>query len=47
MIAGSLLGGWVPTLFGAGAISMASFVGSLVGAAAGIYGGYQVARRFF
>jgi outer membrane lipoprotein SlyB len=47
MIAGSFLGGWIVTLFGAGSISFASIMGSVVGGIGGIYLGYQVSRRFF
>ncbi len=43
----SSLGGWIPILFGAGTISIASIVGSIVGGIGGIYLGYQVSRRFF
>ena len=37
MIVGSLGGGWVPTMFGAGAISFASLIGSTVGGLLGIW----------
>ncbi len=47
MVAGSLFGGWVVTLFGAGTISIASIIGSVVGGIGGIYAGYQISRRFF
>jgi outer membrane lipoprotein SlyB len=47
MVAGSLLGGWIPTLFGAGAISVSAVIGSVVGGLAGIYLGYQVMKRYF
>jgi len=47
MILGSFLGGLIPTLFGAGSISIASVVGSVVGGFAGIYLGYKISRRYF
>lgn len=37
MVIGSFAGGALPALFGAGAISFASLVGSLVGGLAGIW----------
>lgn len=37
MVLGGALGGWIPTLFGAGAFSMASVLASFVGGVLGIY----------
>ena len=47
MIVGSLAGGWLPTLFGADAISFASVIGSTIGGIGGIVLGYVVSRRYF
>lgn len=37
MIAGSLVGGYIPTLFGAGVFSMFSIITSAIGALIGIW----------
>jgi hypothetical protein len=37
MVVGSLVGGYAPMLFGAGALSLGSMVGSVVGGLLGIY----------
>jgi hypothetical protein len=37
MVAGSLIGGYAPVLFGAGMLSLGSVVGSMVGGLLGIY----------
>jgi hypothetical protein len=42
MIVGSTAGGWVPTLFGAGAISFTSIIGGLVGGILGIWLAFKV-----
>jgi len=39
---GSLIGGAVPALFGAGALSMAAFVGGVVGSLAGLWAGVRL-----
>jgi uncharacterized membrane protein YeaQ/YmgE (transglycosylase-associated protein family) len=41
---GSLLGGWIPTLFGSASFSLASFVGGFLGSLAGIYGWYKLSQ---
>jgi uncharacterized membrane protein YeaQ/YmgE (transglycosylase-associated protein family) len=40
---GSLIGGYVPTLFGAGFLSMWGVVGSTVGAILGLWITYRIA----
>ncbi len=47
MLVGSLLGGWLPVLFGADAISFASIVGSVVGGLGGIVLAITIIRRYF
>ena len=42
MIAGSVIGGFVATLFGADAISFASLLASTIGGILGIYGAYKI-----
>ncbi len=42
MVAGSLIGGYAPTLFGAGAISAGTLIGSMVGALLGIYVAFRL-----
>jgi hypothetical protein len=44
VIVGSALGGYVPALWGAGGLSMASVVAGAVGGILGIWGGYRVSR---
>lgn len=44
VIIGSLLGGYIPTLFGAGLISYSSVFFSGVGAIAGIWVGYKLSN---
>jgi outer membrane lipoprotein SlyB len=44
MVAGSAIGGFIPTLWGAEAFSIASIVGSAVGGLVGIYAGYKLSR---
>jgi uncharacterized protein YcfJ len=46
MVAGSVIGGLVPMLWGAGAFSMSSVVGSTVGGLAGIWAGWKISRNF-
>lgn len=43
---GSVAGGWVPTLWGAGAFSLQGLLGSLVGAVIGIWAGYKAGQAF-
>jgi outer membrane lipoprotein SlyB len=44
MIAGSLLGGWLPTLWGDSGFSIAAIVGSTFGGLAGIWAGWRYTR---
>ena len=45
MIVGSVLGGWLPSLWGAGGFNMTSIVTSTVGGLAGIWAGWKLANR--
>jgi hypothetical protein len=47
MVIGSLLGGWVPVLFGADAISFTSLIGSVVGGIGGVVLAVVIIRRYF
>ena len=47
MIVGSLLGGYVPALWGGSVLSMSSVVWSGIGGLFGIYVGYKIANRYF
>jgi|WetSurMetagenome_2_1015567.scaffolds.fasta_scaffold00077_19 hypothetical protein len=42
MMAGSIAGGWLPTIFGASAVSFATFIGGAVGALFGVYIAYKL-----
>ena len=44
MIAGSLIGGYLPTLFGVSGLSFTSLITSAIGAAIGVYLGYKLSR---
>ena len=44
MVAGSMLGGWIPSLWGDGGLSMASVVTGAIGGFLGIWAGYKVSR---
>ncbi|HYJ32578.1 MAG TPA: hypothetical protein VE326_05110 [Candidatus Binatia bacterium] len=44
MIAGSALGGWVPSLWGADPFSLWPIALSMLGGFAGIWAGYQLSR---
>jgi uncharacterized membrane protein YeaQ/YmgE (transglycosylase-associated protein family) len=44
MIVGSVVGGYLPTLFGADYFSMASVIVSTIGALFGIYVGYKLGQ---
>lgn len=44
MIAGSALGGWLPTLWGADPFSLASMGAGMLGGLAGIWAGYRLSR---
>ena len=39
---GSIVGGWLPTLWGAGMLSFQSLLGSLIGGLIGIWAGYKL-----
>ncbi len=40
---GMLVGGYVPELWGAGSLSMSSFLFGIIGAGVGIWGGVRIA----
>lgn len=44
MIVGSTIGGYVPSLWGAGAFSLASVALGVVGGLAGIWAGFRLSR---
>ena len=44
MIAGSVLGGWLPTLWGDSGFSMSAVIGSTFGGLAGIWAGWRITR---
>ena len=44
MVVGSTIGGYVPTLWGAGWLSLTSVVGGIVGGVVGIWAGYKLSR---
>lgn len=44
VLIGSAIGGWIPTLWGAGAFSISGIVGSTIGGLVGIYGGLKLAN---
>jgi len=44
VLVGSASGGWVPTLWGAGFVSLSSVVGSFVGALLGLWAAVQLSR---
>ncbi|MDQ2932918.1 MAG: hypothetical protein M3Q80_00865 [bacterium] len=41
---GSTLGGWIPTLWGAGIFSFSGIIGSMLGGVAGIWAGYTLSK---
>jgi uncharacterized membrane protein YeaQ/YmgE (transglycosylase-associated protein family) len=41
---GSIAGGWIPTLWGASALSMLSLLGGFIGALLGIWAGYKLGQ---
>ena len=41
---GSVVGGWIPTLWDAGLISFSGIIGSTIGGLIGIYGGYKISQ---
>ncbi len=43
---GSLIGGYIPMLWGAGALSIASLIGNTLGGIVGIYIAFQVSQNF-
>jgi len=44
MMAGSVLGGWLPSLWGAGGLTMSAMVFSTVGGLAGIWAGWKISQ---
>jgi len=44
LLVGSTIGGLIPSLWGAGAFSMSSFLLGAVGAIVGIYVGFRISR---
>jgi hypothetical protein len=46
MLIGSVVGGYVPVLFGAGLLSYISILGNGIGALLGIYLGYKLSEYF-
>ena len=44
MFLGSLIGGFIPNLWGAGAISFSGIIFSTIGAIAGIYIGFKISN---
>jgi len=44
MVVGSTLGGYLPALWGAGGLSLASVVFGTIGGLAGIWAGYKISR---
>jgi hypothetical protein len=45
VLIGSSAGGYVPTLFGAGFMSLSSLLGGVLGGAVGVAAGYGLGRR--
>jgi uncharacterized membrane protein YeaQ/YmgE (transglycosylase-associated protein family) len=43
VIVGGVVGGWIPTLWGAPSLSMSGIVGSTIGGLVGIYVGAKIA----
>ncbi len=41
---GSFVGGWIPTLWGAGALSFQSLLGGLIGGLVGIWTGFKLGQ---
>jgi uncharacterized membrane protein YoaK (UPF0700 family) len=46
MAVGSTVGGYLPTFFGQGSFSVASFLGSAVGAVAGVFAAQRIDADF-
>jgi hypothetical protein len=46
MIVGSFIGGWVPSLWGAGGFTMSAMVGSAIGGLAGVWAGWKFSQNF-
>lgn len=44
LVLGSTLGGYVPALWGAGGLSMASVLAGAIGGLFGIWAGYKISR---
>ena len=45
-IVGGIAGGYIPVLFGAETLSLASLVGNTVGGVIGVFIGYRIALRY-
>ncbi len=43
-IVGSMVGGWLPTLWGSGLFSFTGIIGNTIGGLVGIYLGYKIAN---
>ncbi len=41
---GSIIGGWIPTLWGASALGFASVLGAFVGGGLGIWAGFKLSQ---
>ncbi|MEK7609707.1 MAG: hypothetical protein AAB470_01120 [Patescibacteria group bacterium] len=41
---GSFVGGWIPTLWGAGSFSFSGIIGSTIGGLLGIWGGFKLSN---
>jgi len=46
MLLGSIIGGFVPTFWGAGMLSFSSILGNLIGGILGIWVAYKLGQRF-
>jgi len=45
MVVGSLLGGWLPSLWGAGGLTLSAMILSTAGGLAGIWAGWKLSQR--
>jgi uncharacterized membrane protein YeaQ/YmgE (transglycosylase-associated protein family) len=41
---GSFVGGWIPTLWGASALGLASIIGAFIGGTLGIWAGFKLSQ---
>jgi hypothetical protein len=46
MFVGSAIGGWIPSIWGAGMLSMSSVLLTAVGGAIGIWGGFKISQYY-